>query len=52
VQHTRDIVQRVIDQGETERDFAVLLLNAAMSAGIDLQPENKTVDDGLPTASE
>ena len=47
VQLTRDLVQQVIDQGETERDFAVLLLRAAKSAGIELQPENKVVDDGL-----
>jgi len=47
VQLTRDLVQQVIDQGETERDFAVLLLQAAKSAGIELQPENKVVDDGL-----
>jgi 3-hydroxyisobutyrate dehydrogenase len=51
VQLTRDIVQQVIDQGETERDFAVLLLNAAKSAGMVLQPENKVVDDGLHSAS-
>jgi 3-hydroxyisobutyrate dehydrogenase-like beta-hydroxyacid dehydrogenase len=47
VQLTRDLLQQVIDQGETERDFAVLLLQAAKSAGIELQPENKVVDDGL-----
>jgi 3-hydroxyisobutyrate dehydrogenase len=47
VQLTRDLLQQVIDQGETERDFAVLLLQAAKSAGIELQPENKDVDDGL-----
>ncbi|TLZ37994.1 MAG: NAD(P)-dependent oxidoreductase [Gammaproteobacteria bacterium] len=47
VQLTCDLVQQVIDQGETERDFAVLLLRAAKSAGIELQPENKVVDDGL-----
>jgi 3-hydroxyisobutyrate dehydrogenase len=48
---TRDVVQRVIDQGETERDFAVLLVNAARSAGMELQPENKFVDDGLHVVS-
>lgn len=51
VELTRDIVQQVIDQGETERDFAVLLLNAARSAGMKLQPENKFVDDGLHAVS-
>ncbi|MDE2220413.1 MAG: NAD(P)-dependent oxidoreductase [Gammaproteobacteria bacterium] len=47
VQLTRDLVQQVIDQGDTERDFAVLLLQAARSAGVELKPENKIVDDGL-----
>ena len=41
------LMARAIDQGETERDFAVLLLRAARSAGMELQPENKVVDDGL-----
>jgi 3-hydroxyisobutyrate dehydrogenase-like beta-hydroxyacid dehydrogenase len=50
VQLTRDIVQQVIDQGETERDFAVLLLHAAKSANIELQPEGKAVNDGLQAA--
>ncbi len=50
VQLTRDIVQQVIDQGETERDFAVLLLHAAKSANIELQPEEKAVNDGLHAA--
>jgi len=50
VQLTRDIVQQVIDDGETERDFAVLLLHAAKAAGIELQPEGKAVDDGLHPA--
>jgi 3-hydroxyisobutyrate dehydrogenase-like beta-hydroxyacid dehydrogenase len=47
VQLTRDIVQQVIEEGETERDFAVLLLHAAKSAGVELQPEGKAVSDGL-----
>lgn len=44
---TRDIVQQVIDQGETERDFAVLLLNVAKQSGLQLKPENVKIDDGL-----
>jgi 3-hydroxyisobutyrate dehydrogenase-like beta-hydroxyacid dehydrogenase len=52
VQLTRDIVQEVIEQGETERDFAVLLLHAAKSAGMKLQPEGIVVDDGLHSASK
>jgi 3-hydroxyisobutyrate dehydrogenase-like beta-hydroxyacid dehydrogenase len=47
VQLTRDIVQQVIEEGETERDFAVLLLHAAKSADVELQPEGKAVSDGL-----
>jgi 3-hydroxyisobutyrate dehydrogenase len=47
VQLTRDIVQQVIDGGEVERDFAILLLHEARKAGIELQPENVQVDDGL-----
>jgi len=47
VQLTRDIVQQVIDGGETERDFAVLLLHEASKSGIELRSENKQVDDGL-----
>jgi 3-hydroxyisobutyrate dehydrogenase-like beta-hydroxyacid dehydrogenase len=47
VQLTRDIVQQVIDAGETERDFAVLLLHEAQKAGVELKPENVQVDDGL-----
>lgn len=47
VQLTRDIVQQVIDEGDTERDFAVLLLHAAKAAGMELQPEGKVVNDGL-----
>lgn len=51
VQHTREIVQQGLNQGETERDFAVLLLQVAKSAGLELTPENKAVDDGLHPVS-
>jgi 3-hydroxyisobutyrate dehydrogenase-like beta-hydroxyacid dehydrogenase len=47
VQLTRDIVQSGIEQGDVERDFAVLLLHAAVGAGLSLQSESKAVDDGL-----
>ena len=50
VQLTRDIVQQVIEQGEIERDFAVLLLHAAKSAGLELQSEHKVLADGLHPA--
>jgi 3-hydroxyisobutyrate dehydrogenase-like beta-hydroxyacid dehydrogenase len=51
VQLTRDIVQQVIDQGETERDFSVLLLHAAKAAGMELRAEDKAVADGLHSAA-
>lgn len=44
---TRDIVQQVIDGGDTERDFAVLLLHAARQSNVELEPENVKVSDGL-----
>jgi len=47
VQLTRDIVQQVIDQGDAERDFAVLLLHVAQKAGLTLQSEAEAIDDGL-----
>lgn len=47
VRRTRDIVQQVIDGGETERDFAVLLLHEARQANLSLQPEVVAIDDGL-----
>ncbi len=50
VQLTRDIVQEVIDQGEIERDFSVLLLHAAKSAGLELQSEGRIMSDGLQSA--
>ena len=46
-QLTRDLVQQVIDAGETERDFSVLFLQAARRAMLDVQPERAVVDDGL-----
>jgi 3-hydroxyisobutyrate dehydrogenase len=52
VQLTRNIVQQVIEQGESERDFAVLLLHAAKSAGLELQSEDKVLADGLDSASK
>ncbi|MGH6609073.1 MAG: NAD-binding protein, partial [Burkholderiaceae bacterium] len=44
---TREYVQRTVDAGHEERDFAVLLIEQARAAGLALQPENVAVDDGL-----
>jgi 3-hydroxyisobutyrate dehydrogenase len=44
---TREYVQKTIDAGHEELDFAVLLLEQAKASGLTLQPENVTVDDGL-----
>jgi 3-hydroxyisobutyrate dehydrogenase len=44
---TREVVQKVIDAGETERDFGILLELQAEASGMKLTPENVDVDDGL-----
>ena len=44
---TRDLVQTLIGRGMTEEDFAQLLLLQAEASGVQLQPENLPVDDGL-----
>jgi 3-hydroxyisobutyrate dehydrogenase len=44
---TRDAVQTLIGHGLTEQDFAALLLLQAKASGIELAPENASVDDGL-----
>ena len=44
---TRDLVQRCIDAGHTECDFAVLLQEQAKASNVELTPENFEVDDGL-----
>lgn len=46
-QLTRDIVQEVIDRGDTERDFSVLLLHVARQADLELRTEGVAVSDGL-----
>ena len=43
----REIVQAVVGRGHTDCDFAVLLRHAAESAGLDLEPEDAAMDDGL-----
>jgi len=44
---TRDLLQQMIGQGMTEQDFSTLILAQAKASGIDLEPENKEVGDGL-----
>jgi 3-hydroxyisobutyrate dehydrogenase-like beta-hydroxyacid dehydrogenase len=44
---TRDLVQSMIGRGMTEEDFAMLLVQHAQASGIELEPENVPVGDGL-----
>ena len=48
---TRDIVQTLIGHGYTDRDCATLLLLQAKASGIELQPENVEIGDGLSAES-
>lgn len=48
---TRESVATVVDRGHDDIDFAVLLVEIARSAGLELQPENVPVADGLEPAS-
>ena len=44
---TRDLIQQMIGHGMTEQDFAMLLVMQARASGVELEPENVTVSDGL-----
>jgi 3-hydroxyisobutyrate dehydrogenase len=44
---TRDLVQAMMGRGWTGQDFATLLLQQAQASGIELEPENVEVKDGL-----
>ena len=44
---TRDLIQSLIGRGWTEQDFATLLLQEAQASGMELEPENVDVKDGL-----
>ena len=44
---TRNIVAQEVGNGNTELDFATLLLTVARGAGLDLVPEDAHVSDGL-----
>ena len=48
---TRDLVQTLIGHGYTDQDFATLLLLQAKASGIELQPENVEIGDGLSAES-
>ena len=44
---TRDSLQALIGHGMDEEDFAKLIVLQAMASGLQLEPENVAVDDGL-----
>jgi 3-hydroxyisobutyrate dehydrogenase-like beta-hydroxyacid dehydrogenase len=44
---TRQIIAQEVGEGNTDADFATLLLRVARGAGLDIQSENQQVDDGL-----
>ena len=44
---TRDMVQTLIGHGMGEEDFAKLIVLPARASGLELEPENIAVDDGL-----
>ena len=44
---TRDLIQSMMGSGLTEQDFATLILQQARASGIELEPENVAVGDGL-----
>ncbi len=46
-QLARDMVDKAVQAGHTDCDFAILLDKQAKAAGMTLQPENIAVDDGL-----
>ena len=46
-QTTRDLVEQVINAGQTDCDFGILLEQQAEASGLQLQPEDVDVDDGL-----
>ena len=43
----RDLLQTMIGHGLHDQDFATLVLMQAKASGLDLEPENKEVGDGL-----
>ncbi len=49
---TRELIQSAIGHGHTDCDFSVLLQQEAAAAGLDIEPENIEVSDGLSTPAE
>jgi 3-hydroxyisobutyrate dehydrogenase-like beta-hydroxyacid dehydrogenase len=50
-QLARDMVDKAVQAGHTDCDFAILIEQAATAAGMKLEPENLAVDDGLKKKS-
>lgn len=48
---TRDMVQVLLGNGYSGRDFATMLLLQAAASGVELKPENVPVEDGLAAAT-
>ncbi|HZL96175.1 MAG TPA: NAD(P)-dependent oxidoreductase [Vicinamibacterales bacterium] len=46
-QVTRDMVNKAVEAGHTDCDFAILLDQQAKASGMTLAPENLAIDDGL-----
>jgi 3-hydroxyisobutyrate dehydrogenase-like beta-hydroxyacid dehydrogenase len=44
---TRDLLQAMIGHGMSDQDFATLVMMQAKASGIELEPENVPVGDGL-----
>jgi 3-hydroxyisobutyrate dehydrogenase len=44
---TRDVLQSLIGRGMSDEDFAKLIVQQAQASGIELEPENVPVGDGL-----
>lgn len=49
---TAQLVQASVSSGRVEEDFAILLDLQAAASGLELKPENVSVDDGLGAADE
>jgi hypothetical protein len=43
----REAIQSLVGNGYMDEDFARLITLQARNSGLDLQPENVAVDDGL-----
>lgn len=50
-ERTRELVNRLVEAGHTDVDFAILLEQQAKDAGLALKPESAAVDDGLKKKS-